>query len=182
MGMNPSAHFPPTSHRQIFFAFSKTSYLLSHSTYDTNRCSCMPMTQRDGETVLWRSLAKKALMAPIAQANVSTVLSQMSRSGSPWGGKGWRVPWGPSLRNSRAGLPLRGFFKKKELSHLLILTLSGGLGTNRHLQISKNFLHIHHKTGIWMVQLQLQTLTLGREHHQQMSTVHMWSQDFKTSN
>jgi hypothetical protein len=23
MGMNPSAHFPPTSHRQIFFVFSK---------------------------------------------------------------------------------------------------------------------------------------------------------------
>jgi hypothetical protein len=42
-----------------------------------------------------------------------------------------------------------------------------------YLQISENFLHIHHKTGIWMVRLQLQALTLGREHHQQMPAVQM---------
>ncbi len=54
MGMNPSAHFLPTSCRQIFFAFSKTLLPLSHSTHNTNTCSHMPMTQRDGETVCWR--------------------------------------------------------------------------------------------------------------------------------
>jgi hypothetical protein len=50
-GMNPSAHFLPTSCRQIFFAISKTLLPLSHSMYNTNTCSHMPMTQRDGKTV-----------------------------------------------------------------------------------------------------------------------------------
>jgi hypothetical protein len=44
MGTNPSTYFLPTNHRQIFFAFSKTLLLLSHSAYDTNTCSHMPMT------------------------------------------------------------------------------------------------------------------------------------------
>ncbi len=55
MGTNTSAHFLPTNHRQIFYAFSKTSLLLSHSAYNTNTCSHMPMTQRDGKTVCWRN-------------------------------------------------------------------------------------------------------------------------------
>ncbi len=91
-------------------------------------------TRRDGETVLWRNestsrwiaLQRRPSWQPIAQASVSKVLSQMSRSGSPWGGKRWRVPWGLSWRNSGAGLLLRNFSMKKESSHLFILTLSGG--------------------------------------------------------
>ncbi len=122
MGMNPSIHFLPNSHRQIFFAFSKTLLPLSHSAYNTNRCSHMPMTQRDGETVCWRNKStsrwiasqRKPWWQPIAQASVLKVLSQMSRSESPWGRERWRVPWGLSWRNSGAIPLLKGFFHDKE--------------------------------------------------------------------
>jgi hypothetical protein len=51
-GNEPLRPFPTTSHRQIFFAFSKTSFPLSYSMYNTHTCSHMPMTQRDDEIVL----------------------------------------------------------------------------------------------------------------------------------
>jgi hypothetical protein len=51
MGMNLSVHSLPTNHRPIFFAFSKTLSPLSHSAFDINTYSHMPMTQRNGKIV-----------------------------------------------------------------------------------------------------------------------------------
>ncbi len=155
MGINPSAHFLPTSHRQIFFAFSKTLFPLSHSAYSTNTCSHMLMTQRDGKTVCWRNKSTSRWIAlqsrpwwqPIAQASVSKVLSQTSRSGSAWGGGMWRVPWGPSWRNSGASPLPRNFSTKRNrliCSFWLCLVARVQMG---YLQISKNFPHVHHKIG-----------------------------------
>ncbi len=69
-GMNPSAHFLPTSQRQIFFAFSKTSsaqpfrvqykYVQSYGN-DTKRWRDCSLKERIN--IKMDSLAKKALMA-----------------------------------------------------------------------------------------------------------------------
>ncbi len=72
------------------------------------------------------SLAKKALM--VAHSTGECIKSAFPNE-QIWismGGERWQDPWGPSLRNSGAGLPLRSFTTKNDLFHLLILTLSGG--------------------------------------------------------
>ncbi len=91
------------------------------------------------DTKLWRDcswkeqinikvdcLAKKTLMAAHSTGKCikSAFLNEQIWISMGGGGR-WRVPWGLSWKNSGAGPLLRSFFTKKELSHLLILTLSG---------------------------------------------------------
>ncbi len=124
-GTKLSIHFLPTNQRPIFFEFSKTLLPLSCCAFDMNTYSHMPMTQSDGKTVCWRNKStsrwiaskRKPWRQPTAQASVSKVPSQMSRSVFPWNGKRWRVPWGLIWRNSRAS-PLLKFWGRSTAKNI----------------------------------------------------------------
>ena len=49
-----------------------------------------------------------------------------------------------------------------------------------HVWVPQTLLYVHHKTGIWMVGGQFQTIPLGRNSHRQMSTMRVWEWDIKT--
>jgi hypothetical protein len=93
-GMNPPRSFPTNQSQAdilcVFKNFIATQpfsvrYVQSHAD-DTKRWRDCLLKERT--TSRWIALQRRPLWQPIAQANVSKVLSQMSRSESPWGGKG----------------------------------------------------------------------------------------------
>ncbi len=50
-----------------------------------------------------------------------------------------------------------------------------------HVQVYKTFLYDHHKTGIWIVQVQFQIIPFGKKRHQQMMpTMQVGEWDIKT--
>ncbi len=190
MGMEPPYPFPTNqSQADILCVFKNLvaaqpfcvwyKYVQSHAD-DTKRWQDCLLKEQINIKV--DSLAKKALMAA---HSIGKCIKSAFPNEQIWicmGGERWRVPCDPSWRNSGAGPPLKSFSTKRNcLICSFWLCLVARVWTG-YLQISKNIPAIHHKTGFWMVQLQLQTLTLGRGHHQQMPTVRMQSRGFKTSN